>query len=252
VPEHGGEHSLDYFHCGLSVSPDGEHIAEDGWVWHPVGEVVAWNLRRWLRDNAWESEDGASRRLLCWRDYFWDGPLCWLDSRRLAVWGQGEDSNDLIPAVRIFDVTTGKEERWFAGPVGESLFFDDVLFSCHAEQGTAVWDAESGERLLHDPDVRPTRYHRAAKTLLTTFPGGTFRLSKLVGWPVDPSWRTEAVLRVAEGIAAEGTFADLPVLADALEEAGCTDPALLVHCRESGAHGHECWVLDRILDGEPR
>lgn len=92
--ERGGplpEHYLDYFHGGLAVSPDGRFVADNGWVWSPTGAVVAWDLHRWLRENPWESEDGPSRRPLCWRDYFWDGPLCWVDNDRLAVWGYGTD-----------------------------------------------------------------------------------------------------------------------------------------------------------------
>jgi hypothetical protein len=42
-------------------------------------------------------------------------------------------------------------------------------------------------------------------------------------------------------------FASLPVLADALEEAGCTDPDLLAHCRRPGGHLLGCWVLDMVL-----
>jgi hypothetical protein len=42
-------------------------------------------------------------------------------------------------------------------------------------------------------------------------------------------------------------FGDLPVLADALEEAGCTDAALLAHCRTAGEHARGCWALDFII-----
>jgi hypothetical protein len=227
-------------------SPDHEYLAEDGWVWHPLGMVMAWSLRRWLGGNVWESEDGPSKKVLCHRNYFWDGPLCWLGPRRLTVWGQGDDEQELVPAVRIFDVTTGQEERWFSGPKGE-LFFDELLFSCDKEEGTAVWDDATGERILHDGDVRPLRYHRSAKTFLTVLPGGRFRISRLVGTSFDPAWRTSSVVSVATGIAAGRSFADLPVLADALEEAGCSDEALLEHCRRPGPHGQECWAVARVL-----
>jgi hypothetical protein len=42
----------------------------------------------------------------------------------------------------------------------------------------------------------------------------------------------------------------LGVLADALEDAGCTDPDLLRHLREDGAHVRGCWALDRVLGKE--
>lgn len=44
------EHYLDYFHCGLVVSPNGEYVADNGWVWYPDGMVTTWSLRRWLQE----------------------------------------------------------------------------------------------------------------------------------------------------------------------------------------------------------
>ena len=52
--------------------------------------------------------------------------------------------------------------------------------------------------------------------------------------------------RLAESIYEERTFDDLPILGDALEEAGCTDPTILDHCR-SGEHVRGCWVVDLVL-----
>jgi hypothetical protein len=42
----------------------------------------------------------------------------------------------------------------------------------------------------------------------------------------------------------------LAVLADALEEAGCTDPDLLIHLRGPGPHVRGCWALDLLLGKE--
>jgi len=42
-------------------------------------------------------------------------------------------------------------------------------------------------------------------------------------------------------------FADLPVLADALEEAGCQDQDILGHCRSESEHVRGCWVIDLLL-----
>ena len=68
---------------------------------------------------------------------------------------------------------------------------------------------------------------------------------------VDPSWLAwngGTVAKLAAGIYDERRFADLPILADALEEAGCTDPALLAHCRGGSEHVRGCWVVD-VLTG---
>jgi hypothetical protein len=64
----------------------------------------------------------------------------------------------------------------------------------------------------------------------------------------DTPWaRAETVRQMAEVIADEGRFADLPILADALEDAGCSDEGVLAHCRGGGSHARGCWVLDVIL-----
>ena len=72
--------------------------------------------------------------------------------------------------------------------------------------------------------------------------GNPFRLVA-----VDASWLTPAVTRLAQGIYDERTFDCLPVLADTLEKAGCTNADILSHCRQPGKHVRGCWVVDSIL-----
>jgi hypothetical protein len=43
-------------------------------------------------------------------------------------------------------------------------------------------------------------------------------------------------------------FRELTILADALEEAGCTDETVLAHCRRHGPHVRGCWVVDWVLE----
>ena len=136
----------------------------------PVGVVTSWSLRRWVEENPWESEDGPSKRALCDRAYFWGGPLCWIDDRTVAVWGYGNDDENLIPAALLFDVESGRRVRWFAGPVG-SFAFDRHLFSYSAGAGTSVWDVATGERLLHDASFCPTAYQPGAGMFVTVMDG---------------------------------------------------------------------------------
>jgi hypothetical protein len=67
--------------------------------------------------------------------------------------------------------------------------------------------------------------------------------------PVEPltPWLSPAVQEVARGIDAARDFAALPVLADALEEAGCARDEVLHHLRRCRDHENGCWVLDAIL-----
>jgi hypothetical protein len=64
----------------------------------------------------------------------------------------------------------------------------------------------------------------------------------------NPAWRTDSVFGLARSIAEQGAFDRLPILADALEEAGCEDTLMLAHCRECPDHAPRCWAVDWILD----
>jgi hypothetical protein len=66
----------------------------------------------------------------------------------------------------------------------------------------------------------------------------------------DPRWRTADVLGLARGIYEERAFDRLPLLADALMDAGCGDEAILTHCRSDGLHVRGCWVVDLVLGKE--
>lgn len=68
-----------------------------------------------------------------------------------------------------------------------------------------------------------------------------------VGVVFEPEWRTEAVVALSRGIYDDRAFERLPVLADALEDAGCADPDILAHCRGGGPHARGCWVIDAAL-----
>src|SRR5262245_9901170 len=66
---------------------------------------------------------------------------------------------------------------------------------------------------------------------------------------VDPAWLTSDVLALARGIYDERAFDRMPILADALQDAGCTNDDILSHCRDTSApHARGCWVVDRILN----
>jgi hypothetical protein len=62
-----------------------------------------------------------------------------------------------------------------------------------------------------------------------------------------PEWFTSTVREMAEYIYASREFSAMPILADALQEAGCEDAQVLTHCRANRPHARGCWVLDAIL-----
>jgi hypothetical protein len=86
---------------------------------------------------------------------------------------------------------------------------------------------------------------RALCDLLRDILGNPFRPKS-----AEPSWlalNQGAVLQMAQAIYKERTFDCMPILADALEEAGCSDGEILGHCRHAHGHVFGCWVVDLLL-----
>jgi len=68
---------------------------------------------------------------------------------------------------------------------------------------------------------------------------------------VDPNWLTSTVTALARQAYESGDFTLLPILADALQDAGCENGDILNHCRDAHAmHVHGCWVVDLVLGKE--
>ena len=67
---------------------------------------------------------------------------------------------------------------------------------------------------------------------------------------IDPlwlAWNDGTVRQLAETIYDERSWDQMPILGDALEDAGCQDERILGHCRRGGPHVRGCWLLDLIL-----
>jgi hypothetical protein len=64
---------------------------------------------------------------------------------------------------------------------------------------------------------------------------------------INRSWLTSDVVSLARGIYVARAFDRLPILADALQDAGCEHEDVLSHCRGSDPHVRGCWVLDAVL-----
>ncbi|MBP3958569.1 hypothetical protein J8F10_25245 [Gemmata sp. G18] len=80
-------------------------------------------------------------------------------------------------------------------------------------------------------------------------------MREIVGNPFRPvifeqEWRTSDVLSLAKGIYELSAFDRMPILADALQDAGCDNSDILNHCRGAGLHVRGCWVVDHVLGKE--
>jgi hypothetical protein len=81
-------------------------------------------------------------------------------------------------------------------------------------------------------------------SLLREFVGNPFRPVR-----VEPAWLRWAggtVVKLAQAIYEERAFDRLPILADALEEAGCDNGDILAHLRSPGPHVRGCWAVDLL------
>jgi hypothetical protein len=62
-----------------------------------------------------------------------------------------------------------------------------------------------------------------------------------------PEWRTPTAVALAQTMYESRDFSAMPILADALQDAGCDSADMLDHCRGPGPHARGCWVVDLVL-----
>jgi hypothetical protein len=89
----------------------------------------------------------------------------------------------------------------------------------------------------------PRRNERSFCDLLRDIFGNPFR-------PVafNPAWRTDTAVALARQMYESRDFGAMPVLADALQDAGCDNEPILSHCRDATlTHVRGCWVVDLVL-----
>jgi hypothetical protein len=135
-------------------------------------------------------------------------------------------SQNLPGAIRVLCIAAVEAiERWAV----------DAAYQAGADQMSA-WDA-----------ARARGTHEQARSLREIL-GNPFRPSlERSGWL---DWRGGLIRSMAGQIYESGDFHELPVLADALEDAGCMDRDVLSHCRNGGDHLRGCWALDLLLGKE--
>ncbi len=146
-------------------------------------------------------------------------------------------------AVRPRPESTGPEERSRDLPLDTRQAVQELdarIEQLNEEKITAI-AANDFERAAHLRD-QADRHKKARTAILRNWPR---RFVIDPGWL---SWNGSAVTRIAGLIHEERRWQELPVLADALEEAGCADQEILGHCREAAGHTRRCWVVDLLLN----
>jgi hypothetical protein len=101
----------------------------------------------------------------------------------------------------------------------------DVLFGLAHQIDRTVWDRWLSLELVGPNPFRPIAFN--------------------------PAWRTDTALSLANQMYDSRDFGAMPILADALQDAGCEDGAILQHCRDAKQpHVRGCWVVDLVLGKE--
>jgi hypothetical protein len=122
--------------------------------------------------------------------------------------------------------------------VSDIGFFETPLWAARAIAGPAA------HGMLDDTPEREAFHNeqRVQCHLVRDIFGNPFR-------PIafNPAWLTSTVLTLARGIYDERAFDRMPILADALQDAGCDNDDILTHCRGAGPHVRGCWVVDLVL-----
>jgi hypothetical protein len=107
----------------------------------------------------------------------------------------------------------------------------------------------TGDGIFLSPFLWPLPIPQTIKTELSF---QTALLHCIFGNPFRPvafsgDWRTETALILAQQMYESCDFEAMPILADALQDAGCENDDILTHCRGESRHVRGCWVIDQIL-----
>jgi hypothetical protein len=152
---------------------------------------------------------------------------------------------DLIAVRRKADAAY----QWARKQHGPNLF--RLAGAAHlAHQATSVankvrFDPREDEFLRGAKERKDKTERKARCELIRDLMGNPFRPVALD--PAWSAWNDGTVHKLAQAIYDERAFDRLPILADALEEAGCTNQDILTHCRQPGEHVRGCWVIDALL-----
>jgi hypothetical protein len=197
---------------------------------------------------------GKARELATWSTF----DTAFMPWRRKGAQGTPRASKDAVRCARYAAghaarlatesaiTTQAGQAAWFALHAAACLVADKevaVVATCRSPLdllGAAC-------ALAADKQAAIVAHCRLQCDLLRDVFGNPFR--PVAADPAWLRWNDRTVVKVARAIYEERAFERLPVLADALEDAGCTEEAILAHLRGPGPHVRGCWALD-LLRGE--
>ena len=130
----------------------------------------------------------------------------------------------------------------WAPNAGTFLALLAVEIAC-TEQATIGAIREASRALREGPGLSKEESLRALYPAYSEVAGPTPPVA------FSPEWRTTTAVQLARGIYESRDFSAMPILADALQDAGCENAEVLNHCRDpQQVHVRGCWVVDLVLD----
>jgi len=168
-----------------------------------------------------------------------------------------------LPGDAAFEASRGNGTNWHAATAVECLVdesyhdnepYEIDMIADHVL--AAIWADMVGDPNLPDREFRavcdPGAGKRTPAILAREMAVQGHLLRDVFGNPfrpvsADPSWLTSTVVDLAQGIYQERAFDRMPILADALMDAGCNNEEVLHHCRSEDPHVRGCWLIDSLL-----
>jgi hypothetical protein len=181
----------------------------------------AWDIRRY------EAERLQGQATLVVAEYFAGAA----DMRRMAeIHVQLAAGQVLAFAAMIKPYHAAQHHTWAARARGIQECLDEQPPGRRLSHLPRFWDRTSASEL------------RAQAAVLRDVFGNPYR-------PVtfEAHWRTPSAVALAQEIRDGRDYSLMPILADALQDAGCDDPGVLSHCREEPLHVRGCFVADHVL-----
>ena len=170
--------------------------------------------------------------------------------------GLGADADHSNARKTAQRAAQGREiTRTPTAPKWERRAASAVYYAAARDAGEAAWNARqliieslvwrAGGYGACDAEAIRVNEQESQAALVRDIFGNPFRPIIL-----EPRWRTADVLGLARGIYEDRAFERMPLLADALMDAGCDSDQLLAHCRSEGPHVRGCWAVDLVLGKE--
>ena len=159
---------------------------------------------------------------------------------------EGWDAEGVTAVGHAIDGATAADARWGADWAASNAVQAATEFRLRSFERPNRGDIGAWAKRRREREQSSEQSERKIQTArLRDIFGNPFRPATF-----DPSWRTRNVIGLAKSIYDERAFDKMPELADALEQAGCRDTAILNHCREPNEDVRGCWVVDLVLGKE--